>query len=240
MELKFDANEFLPLRDVVFQTIRQAIITGEIPPGERLMEIPLAKQLGVSRTPVREAIRMLELEGLVDMVPRRGAEVARITEKDLKDALEVRCSLEELACVLACERITPEGKEELKQTCIDFHEAIGTKHVPNIVACDVAFHNAIFEATHNKRLITLAHSLWDQVYRYRVEYVKDFSYHGVLMQEHDDIAKAILVGDEALAKEIMHNHIYNQEEIVIANVHKQRKEEQARDRSGEEIPPSEL
>ena len=65
-------NEFLPLRDVVFNTLRQAILTGELKPGERLMEIHLANKLGVSRTPIREAIRKLELEGLVTMIPRRG------------------------------------------------------------------------------------------------------------------------------------------------------------------------
>ena len=223
MELNFDANEYLPLRDVVFQTLRQAIITGEIAPGERLMEIPLSKQLGVSRTPVREAIRMLELEGLVDMVPRRGAEVARITEKDLKDALEVRCALEELAATLACERITPEGRERLKAACIAFREAISTKHVPSIVDCDIAFHDAIFAATGNQRLITLAHNLWEQVYRYRVEYVKDFSYHDVLVQEHDDITNAILLRDAEKVRMLMRKHIYNQEAIVIANVHKKEK-----------------
>lgn len=74
-------NEYLPLRDVVFNTLRQAILKGELAPGERLMEIQLAQKLGVSRTPIREAIRKLELEGLVLMIPRRGAEVARISEK---------------------------------------------------------------------------------------------------------------------------------------------------------------
>ena len=64
-ELKMDVNEYLPLRDVVFNTLRQAILTGEMEPGERLMEIQLANKLGVSRTPIREAIRKLELEGLV-------------------------------------------------------------------------------------------------------------------------------------------------------------------------------
>ena len=68
-------DDFLPLRDVVFRTLRQAILTGEMKPGERLLEIHLANKLGVSRTPIREAIRMLELEGLVIMVPRRGAQV---------------------------------------------------------------------------------------------------------------------------------------------------------------------
>ena len=80
----------------MFRTLRQAILRGELKPGERLMEIRLANQLGVSRTPIREAIRMLELDGLVIMVPRKGAQVAQITEKDLNDVLEVRLGLEEL------------------------------------------------------------------------------------------------------------------------------------------------
>ena len=107
-EIRTVINEYLPLRDVVFQTLRQAILYGELKPGERLMEVHLAERLGVSRTPIREAIRKLELEGLVVMIPRRGAVVASITEKDLKDVLEVRRTLEILACEVACERITPE------------------------------------------------------------------------------------------------------------------------------------
>ena len=76
--LKVNMNEYLPLRDVVFNTLRDAILKGELEPGERLMEIQLAERLGVSRTPIREAIRKLELEGLVLMIPRKGAEVAKI------------------------------------------------------------------------------------------------------------------------------------------------------------------
>ena len=72
--LQVTMDEFLPLRDVVFNTLRQAILTGELKPGERLMEIHLANKLGVSRTPIREAIRKLELEGLVTMIPRRGSD----------------------------------------------------------------------------------------------------------------------------------------------------------------------
>ena len=86
LDLQMEDYQYLPLRDVVFRTLRQAILRGELKPGERLMEIRLANQLGVSRTPIREAIRMLELDGLVIMVPRKGAQVAQITEKDLNDA----------------------------------------------------------------------------------------------------------------------------------------------------------
>ena len=108
MDFEVNMNEYLPLRDVVFNTLRKAILRGELKPGERLMEIQLANKLGVSRTPIREAIRKLELEGLVLMIPRKGAEVAQITEKNMQDVLEVRKALEELSVQLACERITPE------------------------------------------------------------------------------------------------------------------------------------
>ncbi|MBR1815390.1 MAG: GntR family transcriptional regulator [Lachnospiraceae bacterium] len=218
MKLSLQLDDYLPLREVVFNTLRKAIIEGEFQPGERLMEVTLANKLGVSRTPVREAIRMLELEGLVVMVPRRGAEVAKITVKDLKDALEVRLALETLSVRLACERIDDEGKEELKTSCIKFREAINSKLVPAIVQGDEAFHNVIYKATKNDKLINITQNLREQVYRYRVEYVKDFSYHDNLIREHDLITMAILKGDTETAVKIMNEHIYNQEQIVIKNV----------------------
>ena len=113
IDFEVKMNEYLPLRDVVFNTLRRAILRGELKPGERLMEIQLANKLGVSRTPIREAIRKLELEGLVLMIPRKGAEVAEITEKNLRDVLEVRCALEELAVQLACERIDQDKLNDL-------------------------------------------------------------------------------------------------------------------------------
>lgn len=124
MEPNFNVtmNEYLPLRDVVFNTLRQAILRGELKPGERLMEIQLANKLGVSRTPIREAIRKLELEGLVLMIPRKGAEVADITEKSLKDVLEVRRALEELSVKLTCDRITKEEIKELEQVAGEFQK----------------------------------------------------------------------------------------------------------------------
>ena len=130
-------DEYLPLREVVFEALRDAIVHGEFEPGERLLEVALAKRLGVSRTPVREAIRMLELEGLVVMVPRKGAEVARITEKDLRDALEIRLSLEELAVELACKRIDEDGRLRLREACENFREAVRSGRVPDIVDTDV-------------------------------------------------------------------------------------------------------
>ncbi|MBR4514492.1 MAG: GntR family transcriptional regulator [Lachnospiraceae bacterium] len=218
MKLLINPDEYLPLREVVFNTLRKAIIEGELDPGERLMEITLANKLGVSRTPVREAIRMLELEGLVVMLPRKGAQVANITVKDLTDALEVRMAIEELSVKLATKRLDDEAKREIADTNLRFKEAINSKLVPAIVDCDIAFHNSIYNASKNPKLITLAQNLREQVYRYRVEYVKDFSYHDFLVREHDEITRAIFNGDEETAVRVMNEHIYNQEQIVIRNL----------------------
>ena len=105
-------DSYKPLREVVFDSLREAIINGTLRPGERMMEIQMAEELGVSRTPVREAIRKLELEGFVVMLPRKGAYVAGISLKDIADVFEVRASLEALASGLAAERITGEELED--------------------------------------------------------------------------------------------------------------------------------
>ena len=209
-KLKVNMNEYLPLRDVVFNTLRQAIITGEFAPGERLMEIALANRLGVSRTPVREAIRKLELEGLVVMIPRKGAEVARITEKDLRDVLEVRCSLEELAAELAAEK--------LDQALVEFESAIESGDNAAIADSDMEFHDIIFDATGNPRLIQIIGNLREQFYRYRLEYVKDTDYHIVLLNEHKELVNAIRAGKKEEARKIMKKHITNQEMTVIRNI----------------------
>lgn len=222
-KLKVNVNEYLPLRDVVFNTLRQAIITGEFVPGERLMEIALANRLGVSRTPVREAIRKLELEGLVVMIPRKGAEVARITEKDLRDVLEVRSSLEELAAGLATERLDDDSRQKIKTALDNFREAITTGENPRIADCDVEFHDTVFEATKNKRLIQIINNLREQIYRYRLEYVKDTEYHAVLMKEHEELVDAMFRGDINGAQEIMKRHIDNQEETVIKKIQEEEK-----------------
>ncbi|WP_167957121.1 GntR family transcriptional regulator [Anaerosporobacter faecicola] len=209
-DLKVTMNEYLPLRDVVFNTLRQAILKGELEPGERLMEIQLAERLGVSRTPIREAIRKLELEGLVIMVPRKGAEVAKITEKDLNDVLEVRCALEELAVELACNKITEEQIEQLKITLEQFKNVIRNKDLTEIAEMDEKFHMLIFEATGNGRLIQLLNNLREQMYRYRVEYLKDQAVYEKLVEEHDMIAKNILESNVELAKKNIKDHIINQ------------------------------
>lgn len=212
--LSVNMNEYLPLRDVVFNTLRQAILKGELKPGERLMEIQLAQRLGVSRTPIREAIRKLELEGLVVMIPRKGAEVAKITEKSMQDVLEVRRALEGLAIQLACGRITKEEIGNLEIQGKKFVEAVETGDLVFMAEADEAFHAVIYNATQNDRLISILNNLREQMYRYRVEYIKDTSIHPIILKEHEEIIRTVKKRDEEEAFHAICTHIDNQEEAI--------------------------
>lgn len=207
-------NEYLPLRDVVFNTLRQAILRGELKPGERLMEIALSNRLGVSRTPVREAIRMLELEGLVIMIPRKGAQVAQITEQDMIDVLEVRLGLEELAVRFACERITDEELEKLGEAVQEFEESITNADLSALAEADVKFHEIIYQATHNQRLVQIINNIREQMYRYRIEYLKDVESRKRLLKEHYAIWAALKNRDKDNAVKYICTHIVNQQEAI--------------------------
>lgn len=222
--LQVTMNEYLPLRDVVFNTLRHAILKGELEPGERLMEIALAQKLGVSRTPIREAIRKLELEGLVVMVPRKGAEVADITEKDLRDVLEVRTALEELSIELAMQHMSPEDYEALKASNQQFGRLAQGDDLIKIAEADVAFHEIIYIATDNRRLIQMINNLGEQMYRYRLEYIKDKSSHECLIKEHEQIIQAMEAGDLAAAKNAIRLHVVNQEENILKSIKDKRTE----------------
>ena len=217
-DFQIEMNEYLPLRDVVFNTLRQAILRGELQPGERLMEIQLAQRLGVSRTPVREAIRKLELEGLVLMIPRRGAEVAEITRQDLEDVLEVRAALEELAVKDACEHITDEQLQDLKKAANEFKRSLeGT----DLVACaeaDIHFHEIIYAATNNQRLVQMLNNLREQMYRYRMENLKDNRTYRTLVEEHDAIRRALKKHDKEKAGAAINVHIENQRRSILASI----------------------
>lgn len=212
LELNMDA--YLPLRDVVFQTLRTAILKGDLKPGERLMELQLASKLGVSRTPIREAIRMLEQEGLARTIPRKGAEVAGMTEKDMEDVLQIRCVLEELAARLSCQNITDEEMRKLKIAMVAFEEKTREGNVVELAKADVTFHDIIYRAADNPKLLVLLNNLREQMYRYRTEYMKDDRIHPVLIREHKEMVKALESRDQELVAREVRQHLRNQEEVM--------------------------
>ena len=213
-DLTLNMNAYLPLRDVVFNTLREAILKGELKPGERLMELQLAAKLGVSRTPIREAIRMLEQEGLAVTIPRKGAEVARMTEKDMEDVLQIRDALDELAASIACEQISEEELAELRHTMHEFEESTKTGDVKRIAEADVRFHDIIYHATRNVKLENMLNNLREQMYRYRIEYLKDQQVYEKLLSEHEEIIRHIEKGEKDEAARVVSRHIENQAQAV--------------------------
>lgn len=174
------------------------------------MELQLAAKLGVSRTPIREAIRMLEQEGLAVTMPRKGAEVAKMTLKDMEDVLEIREALDELAVKIACDKISEKELQKLLEVKDQFENSTKTGDVKMIAEMDVKFHDVIFESTGNPKLVTLLNNLREQIYRYRVEYIKNPDNYPVLIAEHNAIAEGLKNRDKEAATLAMHKHVKNQ------------------------------
>lgn len=218
---KVNLNDYKPLREVIFNSLREAIIIGELKPGERLMEVQLAEKMGVSRTPVREAIRKLELEGLVNMVPRKGAHVASLSPKDIVDVLEVRGALDGLATALSSTRIKEDQLKELRQVNNQFANYVEKDNLQGSIKKDVEFHEIIYRSSGNKKLIQIVNNLREQVQRFRVIYLKDYSSPKDIAIEHIKIIEAISSRNPDIALNAAKQHIKNQEEAIIKAIKKQ-------------------
>lgn len=196
-----------PLRETVFETIRQAIIDGVLPPGERLMEVQLAEDLGVSRTPVREAIRKLELEGLVHMLPRKGARVAPLSPGDVRDMMQIRGALEALAARLAAKNAGMIQIGALKHNNYLFEKAAREGNIAGIVSSDIAFHETLYEASGNSRLRTMINALREQMQRVRILYISSMKDTSALVGQHASVIAAIEAHDPERAWEESQKHI---------------------------------
>jgi DNA-binding GntR family transcriptional regulator len=212
MTVKFD--QYKPLREVVLDTMREAILQQVIKPGERLMESRLADDMGVSRTPIREAIRQLELEGYLVMIPRKGAYVSEISLKDIHEVYEIRSALEILASGLAAERATEQEIEQMGR-CIFREAEVLNDNIIKTVEADTDLHNLIYQASRNDRLMAILNKLREQIYRMRVvstalpgRRVKSLGYHR-------DLVEAISQRDVERAEKIAGEHMLLAEESMI-------------------------
>lgn len=216
-------NSYKPLREVVCETLRQAIRDGVFKPGERLMEVPLAEELGVSRTPVREAIRKLELEGFVVMIPHRGTYVADISLKDVTQVFEIRSALEELAAQLAAERITPDEIEFLERMLVEIGTFMEEKNMDKVVESDINFHEVLYKASRNERLVEIIHNLREQTLRFRTMSMNQPGRLVKTWEEHRLLVEAIADRNPAQAREIARIHMEHSEQALLKgmNIDKQ-------------------
>lgn len=214
-------DNYKPLREVVVENIRNTIVSGQFPPGMRLMELHLAKDMGVSRTPVREAIRKMELEGLVVMIPRRGAYVANISIKDINEVYEIRIALDVLAAGLAAERINDEEIAEMKRLLKLDEPLIASRDFPKIIENDTAFHDVIYKASRNKRLINIVSNLREQITTIRG---RSMPYPGRLEtmgEEHKEIMEAIGSRNVERSQKAVRVHLENAERTLLKVIEEQ-------------------
>lgn len=201
-------QHYKPLGDIVFEFLRDAILTGKLKPGERLMEIALAERLGVSRTPVREAMKKLEQENFIEMIPRKGAYVADINAKDMLDVLEIRALLEGFASSLAATRMSDKEVKDLERLADKFERAIVQEDKEALIETDNMFHDLIYRSTRNNKLTEIIKGLQDQFHRFRIIYFSEFDDYATILEGHKRILKAIKAQDSQLAKELAEDHIH--------------------------------
>lgn len=184
-------NQNKPIREIVYEGLRKTVISGIIPVGERIVEKEYAERLNISRTPVREAIRRLEEEELVENIPRVGVVVKRISEEDIIEVYKIRQSLEVLATITAMEHITKEEMDELEQL-LDLTEQKNKEgDVKEVIRLFGEFNSLIYKASRMKRLASMISKLNDYIKKFRDISIADDKRREKALVEHRAILKAI-------------------------------------------------
>lgn len=204
-----DASDKYSLRGRVFKKIREDILDGRYQENDELREAAIAEELGVSRTPVREAFRQLELEGLIRIVPNKGAYVTGISSSDVADIYEIRSLLEGLCARWATKKITKEKIDEMEETILlsEFH--LSKKHYEQLIDLDNRFHMQLYEACGSKMLIHLLKDFHQYVHKERQQTLSSWERSKAAVAEHKSIMEAIRDGNAALAEKLADEHICN-------------------------------
>ncbi|MDD2969778.1 MAG: GntR family transcriptional regulator [Lachnospiraceae bacterium] len=206
---KSDSNDKYSLRGRVFKKIREDILSGHYRESEELKEVAIGEELGVSRTPVREAFRQLELEGLIRIIPNKGAYVTGIRPKDVKDIYMIRSMLEGLCARWATVNISKKKMEELEENIYlsDFHAARG--HSEQLTELDNRFHEILYEASESKFLEHILRDFHQYLVQVRMKNLASLERGRASNKEHKMIMEAIKEKDADKAERLANEHIIN-------------------------------
>jgi DNA-binding GntR family transcriptional regulator len=208
----------LSLGSQAYQELKRIILEGQVAPGRKLNEGELAKALGISRTPVREAINRLEKEGLVEIFPQRGAFVIQITERDVYELFLIRENLEGLAARLAAERTTAAGLARLEACVEGFQEPFRDKDIQRYSREDLKFHQAIVLLSDARRLIQLVSALHDHIRMFRLTSRGVPDRMKTSLADHRHIIDALRKKDPIEAEHWMRRHLQRVRDGVMENI----------------------
>lgn len=214
-DVKHEVTDKFSLRGRVFHHLREDILSGKYKEGDELKEVAIGEELGVSRTPVREAFRQLELEGLIQIIPNKGAYVTGITEKDVKDIYMIRSLLEGLCARWACEHITDAQMEEMEENIYlsKFHAQKG--HLEQLAELDNRFHEILYEACNSKMLENQLRDFHEYVLRVRKKTLSNVNRGPKSNEEHELLMEAIKAKDADKAEKLANMHMINAYENMV-------------------------
>jgi DNA-binding GntR family transcriptional regulator len=213
-------NQNIPIRQIVYESLRRTIISGIIPLGERIIEKEYAERLNISRTPVREALRMLEMEELVEYVPRVGVVIKRISSEDVIEIFKIRHNLEVLAATTAMDNITKEQIIEIEELSNLAEKQNKEGKVEEVIELFGEFNLKMYEASGMKRLNGMISRLNEYLHRFRHISMADYKKREQAIKEHREILKAVVEKNKDGIDNIIKKHLENSIEVVIEEIRK--------------------
>lgn len=216
-DVKQEVTDKYSLRGRVFHKLREDILNGKYKDHEELKEVAIGEELGVSRTPVREAFRQLELEGLIQIVPNKGAYVTGITAKDVKDIYMIRSSLEGMCARLATEHISREQLEEMEENVYLASYHAERSQMEQMTELDNRFHHILYEACDSKMLQNLLQDFHQYVIRIRKKTLSTKERGIASNEEHRQIMEAIKSGNQDEAERLATMHMENAYDNMVKN-----------------------
>lgn len=215
---------FNTLTEHVYNDLRSAIITGNIAGGTRLVEASLALEMKVSRTPVREALHRLAVEGFLYSIPRSGYIVVEMSDYDIEDLFVTRLAIEQLAAKVAVEKITPVELEQMELNLKVTEEKISYGNTEDLTKLDVEFHGLIYKATRSKMLFHICKSLSDHSLKYRIALIHIPEFAKKTRDGHHEIYKAFLEKDKGKLEKAIESHLKLAKEDIMKMLEKTRHE----------------
>ncbi len=218
-KLKIQIDNHMTLREKIVETIRNAIVNGQLPAGSRVAEPDLAGRFGISRTPIREAFRQLETEGFITVIPRKGAIVASLSSKDVSDFYDLKAILEGYAARSAVENLTEKDIAKMDSLNHQIEAAVAKKDVRKVLAHHNEFHDIFVKACGNEKLHTIVQSLVMQFQRFRLILAVPGRIEGSI-QQHWEIIDAFRKRDGALAESLVQKNAFYGKKILLQELAK--------------------
>jgi len=201
--------------DVSYDYLKQAIINGDLPPGQRLIENQLSTQMKVSRVPIREAVKKLEQEGLVEKTGGRGFSVRSLSKEEIEETIGIRALLESYAAYLATEHINNGILKKLEDSIEAYRAAFEKGDTEKLMQLNTQFHEIIYKAAGSKKLYSLINSFRDTIHRYRRPLLACRDHARVSLKDHEEMVKAMRLKDKKKVEDLVKKHILRGMDIII-------------------------